>query len=984
MAQDTITINKVLSIFRDLAIRHEMINDFGFGQTSDIGNERPMLFPYLWIEPSQTRITQGTTANRYQEILYSFNVYLMDKIQKGDDNWDETLSDTNYILTTIVREMSQHPYYVDMNVSLYGDIVYDPAIEAYDDNVNGWLAQFTLKIPLRYGFCETPIIPLSGWTSSLTPEITQYRLIGSQGPTGPQGPQGNIGPQGDRGFWGGWVLEFNGTEDVAPIDTYFVLNGGDLISPGEMYFSSFDAWGNDINSSNTVYSSIKEYINNNCEPGQMLFFKISDFYNEESFNMYKIKIDEFNIDTYSPNLFLNRPSYIGGSNLTTMPSKVVFSILMPGGKQGYQGYQGYQGDIGPQGLQGPQGLRGFQGFQGFQGPQGFQGQNGTIGVNGATGAQGFQGPQGFQGNQGYQGPQGFQGNQGYQGPQGLIGATGAGGALGYYGSFYDTTTQILTSATTSYVVGINTTAISNGISITSGNRVTFNFGGIYEIIYSLQYDYAGNSNSANVDVWIRKNGTDISDSNSTFWVPSKQGSIDGQNIATSPFIVSVNSGDYIQIVTSPSTTDMSIKTIGTQSSPITPETPSVIVTVKQIMYTQVGPTGSQGPTGPQGPQGNQGVTGPQGYQGPQGPITTLSIYGLSMTQSRYNDLAISGMTSSINDALIRFTASTIQNAVISGVAGGFDGRRLYLQNSTISSLIILEHQVTSLGSNQFFNPDATVMFVKPGETIQFTYNSYFSRWDLVGSKNYSNQFTTFDDMLYGGANGGLTSTAQQATGLFWFSNSGAATTIQNSDLSGTSGTSDTGGMSIITIGTASGNRGTLSTNRVFGGFNMVNGEFNIMGRWGAVPTQAGNINNGVDFFRIQQGFGDMRNASAGAYWMYDNSLYGITMSCITNNGSGGQTRTESYTVATYPQNTGIFIWRTTGANSTLSQACFYYSTDGQTYNIAASHTANLPISGFAPGAPGINISRTANGVNNITLYVDFLAYMWSGTKSAFR
>ncbi len=135
--------------------------------------------------------------------LHLGTIYLMDKIQKGDDNFEDTLSDTNYILATIVREMSQHPYYVDMNVSLSGDVVFDPATEATDDNVNGWIAQFTLKIPLRYGYCETPIEAISGWTSSLTPEVTQYRLIGPQGFQGPSGPAGTPGtPGGPQGLQG--------------------------------------------------------------------------------------------------------------------------------------------------------------------------------------------------------------------------------------------------------------------------------------------------------------------------------------------------------------------------------------------------------------------------------------------------------------------------------------------------------------------------------------------------------------------------------------------------------------------------------------------------------------------------------------------------------------------------------------------------------------------------------------------------------------
>jgi hypothetical protein len=60
------------------------------------------------------------------------------------------------------------------------------------------------------------------------------------------------------------------------------------------------------------------------------------------------------------------------------------------------------------------------------------------------------------------------------------------------------------------------------------------------------------------------------------------------------------------------------------TSPVSPAVPSIIVTATQVMYQQIGPTGSTGPTGPTGiagptgPTGNNGVTGPTGPQGIQG------------------------------------------------------------------------------------------------------------------------------------------------------------------------------------------------------------------------------------------------------------------------------------------------------------------------------------------------------------------------------
>ena len=389
MASNTPSLQKIISIFKDLSLRHEMVADWGYGPTYNIGASRQMKFPYIWVENSQSETLKS--ANGYKENLYTFTVYCLDKINKGDDNYDQIISDTHYILDTIIQEIAQHKYYVDMNLSIDGNIIFQPVVEATDDNTNGWQADITLKSPVRYTYCNSPIEPITGYETILTNSIAEYRIVGAQGPTGPQGPTGNTG------------------------------------------------------------------------------------------------------------------------------------------------------------------------------------------------------------------------NQGIQGP------TGTGGVIGLYGSFYDTTTQTNSGATATNLITYNTTDFSNGISILSNSRITISSGGVYNIQFSAQIDKT-DSGTDEIEIWLRKNGQNVADTATILELPKNNAEV----VAAWNWLVQANSNDYYEIAWSSIDTSMRILTRGTQSNPDRPAVPSVILTVSQITYTQIGPTGSQGVTGPQGSVGPQGVQGPQGLQGVQG------------------------------------------------------------------------------------------------------------------------------------------------------------------------------------------------------------------------------------------------------------------------------------------------------------------------------------------------------------------------------
>ena len=146
------------------------------------------------------------------------------------------------------------------------------------------------------------------------------------------------------------------------------------------------------------------------------------------------------------------------------------------------------------------------------------------------------------------------------------------------GSFYDTTTQNAAVANTAYKVALNSTdtAISNGVSIVSGSRITVVYPGVYNIQFSAQFTRS-NSGTDVVSVWFAKNGTDLP--NSCTDIVLTGGAAASAIVASWNYLISLNAGDYFEIVWSTPDTHVAITYGGTRTSPVRPAVPSVIATM---------------------------------------------------------------------------------------------------------------------------------------------------------------------------------------------------------------------------------------------------------------------------------------------------------------------------------------------------------------------------------------------------------------------
>lgn len=150
-----------------------------------------------------------------------------------------------------------------------------------------------------------------------------------------------------------------------------------------------------------------------------------------------------------------------------------------------------------------------------------------------------------------------------------------------YGAFHSNTSQTAAAANTAYAMTYDTTDYNNGVTVASSSRLTVANAGLYNVQFSCQFTNT-DSTDHDISIWLRKNGADVVATNTMLDIPSKHGSTNGHVVAAWNFFIQLSASDYVELVWSTDSTQVSIEATGTQTSPTRPSTPSIIVTVDRV------------------------------------------------------------------------------------------------------------------------------------------------------------------------------------------------------------------------------------------------------------------------------------------------------------------------------------------------------------------------------------------------------------------
>lgn len=147
----------------------------------------------------------------------------------------------------------------------------------------------------------------------------------------------------------------------------------------------------------------------------------------------------------------------------------------------------------------------------------------------------------------------------------------------WYGSFFDTTTQVNGGASVANTLQYNTTVEANGISVVDNTKITFDHSGTYNIQFSAQFDKT-DSGDDDVEVWLAKNGSDVAWTSTIITLHGNN----GRDVAAWNFVATITDGDYLEIKWHSTDTDMRVLARAAQTSPNRPAVPSVILTVVPV------------------------------------------------------------------------------------------------------------------------------------------------------------------------------------------------------------------------------------------------------------------------------------------------------------------------------------------------------------------------------------------------------------------
>jgi hypothetical protein len=153
---------------------------------------------------------------------------------------------------------------------------------------------------------------------------------------------------------------------------------------------------------------------------------------------------------------------------------------------------------------------------------------------------------------------------------------------GFWGSFYSSTSQYITTANQIKAVDLTfADPNGNGIILQNNNQLQVLFSGTYNIQFSLQLQ-STTGGSVEATIWLRKNGVDVPDTAGDVFMQSNAHKI----LPAWNYVLELNANDYIQLMWSADNTAVNLLAVGPSTTPVHPAIPSAIITITQVQFNQ--------------------------------------------------------------------------------------------------------------------------------------------------------------------------------------------------------------------------------------------------------------------------------------------------------------------------------------------------------------------------------------------------------------
>lgn len=151
------TYNNVIDTLKNLGTNHLQISTTTVGDIFDIDLEKNTLYPLMHLNPVNV-------TTRRTELVYNFQVFIMDLVELDGSNEQEVYSDVLQICIDIIGILSnsqwQSQLALDINAPVYfaeGDFTLEPFKERFDQSVTGWVFNLGVTVQNSFQTCDVPM-----------------------------------------------------------------------------------------------------------------------------------------------------------------------------------------------------------------------------------------------------------------------------------------------------------------------------------------------------------------------------------------------------------------------------------------------------------------------------------------------------------------------------------------------------------------------------------------------------------------------------------------------------------------------------------------------------------------------------------------------------------------------------------------------------------------------------------------------------------
>jgi hypothetical protein len=145
---------QVVDLFRELALSHLAVKQFGIGQVSDIDiqtEDNPFQrFPLVFLVPTLSQM------DRFGKVILGFRMVVCDIAKDNEEEVTVNTQNNTFMITQDLLSKIILTGWDTIGITVQTPVNLIPFQEKFNNNLTGWEAQLSVLVQSPFNYCDAP------------------------------------------------------------------------------------------------------------------------------------------------------------------------------------------------------------------------------------------------------------------------------------------------------------------------------------------------------------------------------------------------------------------------------------------------------------------------------------------------------------------------------------------------------------------------------------------------------------------------------------------------------------------------------------------------------------------------------------------------------------------------------------------------------------------------------------------------------------